>query len=352
MRIPRRPGSVARAVTRAALLAVLPALPVVSAAAQAPAAPAPATRVAATDAVPVREWKVPWEDSRPRDPIADGTGRVWFVGQAGNYVATLDPNTGKFRRYEIPAGTNPHNVVVGPDGNAWYAGNRNGHIGRIEPASGKVTRFPMPDTSVRDLWFTAQFGNVVGRLTPRTGQVRLVKIPTAQARPYGLVMDAKGRPWFDLFGTNQIGTIAPQSMRLRTYALPSDRARPRRIAVTSDNAVWYVDYARGFLGRLDPASGAVKEWPNPGGGASLPYAMTVDDRDRLWFVETGKQPNRLVGFDPRTEQFFGETPIESGGGTVRHMTFDRRSGQVWFGTDVGTIGRASVGSGAKRPISE
>jgi hypothetical protein len=29
------------------------------------------------------------------------------------------------------------------------------------------------------------------------------------------------------------------------------------------------------------------------------------------------------------------------------MTFDRASGQIWFGTDLGTIGRAVVGSKAK-----
>ncbi|MDF1504713.1 hypothetical protein [Roseisolibacter sp. H3M3-2] len=335
-------------------LAVL--LPVAAGAQATPAAGAPA------DAVPMREWKVPWEDSRPRDPMVDGQGRVWFVGQAGNYVAYLDPTSGQFKRYEIDPGTNPHNVVVGPDGNAWYAGNRNGMIGKLEPGSGRITRFPMPDSTVKDphtmtfapngdLWFTAQFGNAVGRLTPSTGKIQLVKSPTGQSRPYGLVLDSKGKPWFDLFGTNAIATVDPASMRLRSFPLPDARARPRRIAVTSDDMVWYVDYSRGFLGRLDPRSGDVKEWPNPGGAASLPYAMTVDDRDRLWFVETGKQPNRLVGFDPRTEKFFGETPIQSGGGTVRHMTFDRRSGQIWFGTDVGTIGRATVG-GQRRPVSE
>jgi virginiamycin B lyase len=138
-------------------------------------------------------------------------------------------------------------------------------------------------------------------------------------------------------------------MRLREYALPNERARPRRIALTSDDRVWYVDYTRGFLGRLDPASGTVKEWANPGGAVSLPYAMTVDDQDRLWFVETGKQPNRFVGFDPRRESFFGITEIGSGGGTVRHMTFDKGSGVIWFGTDVGTIGRATV---SRRPVSE
>jgi virginiamycin B lyase len=45
------------------------------------------------------------------------------------------------------------------------------------------------------------------------------------------------------------------------------------------------------------------------------------------------------------------TEIGSGGGTVRHMTFDRASGQIWFGTDNGTIGRATVGTRA-RPIGE
>ncbi|MGZ8458752.1 MAG: Vgb family protein, partial [Gemmatirosa sp.] len=184
-----------------------------------------------------------------------------------------------------------------------------------------------------------------------TGKIQLVKVATARSRPYGLVMDSKGRPWFDLFGTNAIATIDPGSMRLRSFPLPHEKARPRRIAVTSDDMVWYVDYTRGFLGRLDPRSGEVKEWPNPGGAASLPYAMTVDDRDRLWFVETGKQPNRLIGFDPKGERFFGHTVIESGGGTVRHMTFDKRTGQIWFGTDVGTIGRATVG-GTRRPVTE
>jgi virginiamycin B lyase len=180
--------------------------------------------------------------------------------------------------------------------------------------------------------------------------VRLVRIPTAQARPYGLVLDSRGHPWFDLFGTNALGTIDPATMRLRTFALPHERARPRRIAVTSDDMVWYVDYTRGFLGRLDPRTGRVEEWANPGGAASLPYAMTVDDRDRLWYVETGVRPNRLVGFDPRTARVFSVTPIASGGGTVRHMTFDRATGAIWFGTDVGTIGRASVGT-SRRPIS-
>ena len=40
------------------------------------------------------EWTVPWPESRPRDPAVAPDGRVWFVGQAGNYVAVLDPVKG------------------------------------------------------------------------------------------------------------------------------------------------------------------------------------------------------------------------------------------------------------------
>lgn len=306
-----------------------------------------------TAQVPIKEWPVPYPDSRPRDPFVDGKNRVWFVGQKGNYIAYLEPASGKFRRYELEPGTLPHNLIVDRAGMVWYAGNGNAHIGKLDPATGKITKFPMPNPEARDphtltfdgkgdIWFTVQNGNFVGRLGTTTGKVDLIEVPSPDARPYGIQVDSKGRPWFNEFGSDKLATIDPATLKLREYKLPNDRSRSRRLAITSDNRVWYVDYSRGYLGRLDPASGKFNEWGLPGGGSSLPYAMAVDASDRLWMVETGTQPNRLVGFDPATEKFFGVTPIPSGAGTVRHMVFDQRSGQIWFGTDANTIGRAGV----------
>ena len=303
--------------------------------------------------VPIKEWPVPYPDSRPRDPYVDGQQRVWFVGQVGNYVAYLEPQSGKFRRYALEDGALPHNLIVDTNGMVWYAGNGNGHIGKLDPASGKITRYPMPNPEARDphtlvfdqkgdIWFTVQNSNFVGRLGTGTGKVELIEVPTPNARPYGIVVDSKGRPWFNEFGSDKLATVDPATLKIREYTLPDERARGRRIAVTSDDRIWYVDYSRGYLTRFDPGAGKFKEWPLPGGQGSLPYAMAVDDKDRLWMVESGSQPNRLVGFDPATEKFFGLTPIPSGGGTVRHMVFDKRTGQIWFGTDAGTIGRAQV----------
>ena len=311
-------------------------------------------RGAAIAPVEITEWTVPWEKSRPRDPFVDAQNRVWFVGQEGNYIARLDPSTGKFTRYEIESGTHPHNLIVDAKGVVWYAGNRNARIGRLDPKTGAIRTYAMPNAAAKDphtlvfdkngdLWFTVQFGNFAGRLTTSTGKVELVEMPTKAARPYGIAIDSKNRPWFNEFGTNKIATIDPATMKLKEYALPDERARGRRIAITSDDKIWYVDYTRGYLGMLDPCTGKIQEWANPAGAMSLPYAMTVDDRDRLWFVETGVQPNRLVGFDSKTSEFFSVTPIaKSGGLTVRHMSFHAPTRTLWFGTDANTIARARV----------
>ncbi|HYU30182.1 MAG TPA: hypothetical protein VEK83_14205 [Gemmatimonadales bacterium] len=299
----------------------------------------------------IKEWPVPWADTRPRDPYVDPTtGRIWFCGQAGNYLAYFVPATGEFKRYDLPSGSGPHNLIVDKSGFVWYSGNLAGYIGRLDPKDGSIKRFPMPDPMVRDphtlvfdkngdIWFSAQGGNAVGKLTVSTGVVRLLMVPTPNARPYGIKLDSKGHPWIVLFGTNKIATVDPATMQLREITLPRAEARPRRMEITSDDKIWYGDYAGGFLGRYDPESGKVDEWQLPGGADARPYAMVRDDEDRVWVVETSR-PNRFVSFDSRTLRFSEETPVPSGGGVVRHMYFDAATKSIWFGTDANTLGQA------------
>jgi virginiamycin B lyase len=96
----------------------------------------------------------------------------------------------------------------------------------------------------------------------------------------------------------------------------------------------------------------MEEFPLPGGQSSLPYGMTTDDRDVVWVAQTGG-PNAqatLVAFDPRARRFVAEIPVgRRGNNTIRHMTFDRASRQIWFGTDQGTIGKISVPAPALVP---
>lgn len=314
---------------------------------------APLTAQGGPQQPPIDEWTVPWDRTQPRDPYMDAHGKVWFVGQVGDYIGVLDPATGQFRKYDLEPGAGPHNLIVAPDGMVWYSGNVTGYIGRLDPATGSITRYPMPDPAIRDphtlvfnrqgdIWFTAQAGNVVGKLTVATGQIRLVPVPTPNARPYGIRLDQQDRPWIVLFGTNKLATVDPATFALTEYVLPRPEARPRRMAITSDGAVWYGDYAAGFLGRFDSRTGQFQEWPLPGGSRSRPYALMNDDQDRIWMVETGSQPNMFVGFDSRSRQWLPARPVPGGGGTVRHMMFDAARQVFWFGTDNNTIGRAAI----------
>ncbi len=304
-------------------------------------------------ALDIREWEVPWENTRPRDPFAVSDSEVWFVGQGGHYAAMLNPQTGEFERVDLPEGAGPHNQIVDKDGAVWYAGNLVGHIGRIDPVTREIEQIPMPDPAVRDphtlifddagdIWFTAQFSNYIGKLTLATREVQLIPVPTERARPYGIKIAPDGSIWVVLFGTSKLAKVDPATMELTEIDLPRETARPRRVEITDDGRIWYGDYADGLLGAYDPASGTFEEWPLPSGAESRPYGTAMDGEGNIWLVETGVQPNRFVGFDPDNERFFAIGEVPSGGRTLRHMHYHEATNTIWFGADTNTVGRLAL----------
>lgn len=301
--------------------------------------------------VEIREWKIP-AGGRSRDPFAFSKDAVWFVGQAGDYLGRLNPETGDILIRDLKDEPGPHNLIVGANGIVWYSGNHSGYIGRYDPKADRIEKIKLPDAAddphtlvfdrdQKNIWFTAQNANLVGRLSVADRKVDIIPSPAASSRPYGIIVAPDGAPWIALFGANRIIAIDPADLKAKSYTLP-EGARPRRIDASDDGAIWYTDYRRGYLGRIEPKSGALKEWRMPSGDDARPYGMAVDAENRIWFVETGVSPNRFVGFEPESEQFFSITPIPSGAGSVRHMHYQKETGQVWFGTDEDTIGRAQV----------
>ncbi|WP_323762743.1 lyase [Maricaulis sp.] len=304
------------------------------------------------NAVDIQEWDVPWE-GRPRDPDTLNGETVWFVGQANSYIGRLDVATGEMTRTDLREGAGPHNLIVHPDGRIWYAGNRDAHIGIYDPASETFDYVETPPDTVADphtqifdgngnIWFTSQRSNSVSRLNMETRELATVMVPTPGARAYGIKQAPDGTVWVALFGTHKLASVDPETMVLTEHDLPRDTARPRRLGITSDGRIWYGDFADGYLGVLDPSDGSITEWAMPSGANARPYALAVDGRDRVWFVETGVDPNWFVGFDPAAEAFVSITGIPSGGGVVRHMSYLPATGEIWFGSDMGTIGRAQV----------
>ncbi len=216
--------------------------------------------------VHIKEWDVPTKDSFPHDPAIAPDGSLWYTGMYSNTLGRLDPKTGLIKEYRLKTpGSGPHGLVADPKGNIWFTANHKGYIGKLDPRTGDVKEFPMPDPGARDphtpifdakgnLWFTVQASNFVGRLAPETGVIRLKPSPTPGSRPYGMVINTKGIPFFSEFGTNRLASIHPETLDITEYLLP-EGSRPRRLAVTPDDAVYYTDYARGYLGRLNPKDG-------------------------------------------------------------------------------------------------
>lgn len=298
----------------------------------------------------ISEWKVPWEDTRPRDPWVDQHKNVWFVGQRDDYVGVFNRETENFERIELPEGAGPHTVIVNEQG-AWYAGNRDAHIGRIDPETRTLVRLDLPGEGLRDvhtmdfnsqgqIWFTAQHANQIGLYDPNNEHFTLFDVPAEGSRPYGLVVNENDQPWVVLFGTNALATI--ENDEAKVIRLPRETALPRRMAITSDQSIWYVDYADGYLGRYNPNTNEFQEWRTPSKEKSLPYGMVRDREDRLWFVETGVTPNLFYGFDPEEQDFIGPFPVPSGGDVVRHMYYDEERNEIWFGTDTNFLGRARI----------
>jgi virginiamycin B lyase len=304
--------------------------------------------------VSVDEWDVPFDESRSRDPYVAPDGTIFFAGQRDHYIGYFNPETEEFGYHELEDGTGPHTVVVADNGTVWYAGNRARHIGKMDPESGKITKYEMEDEHAADphtfafdndgnIWFTAQGGNGVGHFNVSTGETRVIPVPTDRARPYGIRMDPDNvNPWIALFGTNKIATVDPETMELTEIELPRESTRPRRLDVTSDGKVWYGDYASGYIGRYDPENGSFEEWEMPDGEASRPYAVLKDDRDRVWFSASGLDPNKLIAFDTRSEEFVVSREIETASGSIRHMDYDEETRSLWFGTDTGHLVRVVI----------
>ena len=306
--------------------------------------------------VKIEQWMTPSNPPYPHDPAVAPDGSVWYTGQRANVIGRFDPTTQQFKEYTLPTpNSGPHGLQADKDGNIWYSGNAAGLIGKVDPKTGKITEYKMPNPKARDphtlaflhdgrIFFTVQAGNFIGVLDPKAadGAIKLIEAPTPNSRPYGVRLDSKGTPFFDLFNSNKIGMIDPKTLVVREFDLPDPKARPRRIAIGKDDTVWYGDYARGYLGHLDPKTGKVEEFKSPGGEDARPYAIDVTADGAVWYVETGDEAkNILVRFNPETKKFL-TWPIPGGGGTVRNMEIDK-NGDLWLAeSGVGKISRVKV----------
>jgi len=295
--------------------------------------------------IEIEEWLVPTLGQRSRDPVEGLDGAIWWTGMWASLVGRLDPLTGAFREYPLPASARPHSIVPDDEGAIWYLGNSNGTVGKLNPLTGEIREYETgladPHTGVFHpngyFYFTAQHTGAVARLDVVTGEILTVN---TCPRPYGIKVGPDGYLYVAFNGENAIGQVDPETLEVNYFAIPHEDSRIRRLDIASDGSIWYVNSSRGKIGHLDPKTGAVREWDSPSGPKSHPYAIAVID-DVVWYNESGQRPDALVRFDPETEAF-QSWAIPSGIGIIRHVWVTRDKDLLIHQSSSNRIGRVKV----------
>lgn len=289
-----------------------------------------------------REWPVP-TPAFARDPAVAPDGSIFIAVMNGNRVARFDPETERFREWEMPPGHRPHGLLVDARGIVWTTGNGNGTIGRLDPASNEIREYKTPSggggphtvvisNDGRTLWFTLQSGNRIGRLDTANG--RIVEYRTSGG-PYGITLDQRGQVWFCRMSDDKLGILDPMSGAMTELALPAG-SRPRRMATAPDGSLWVTLFGSGKLAQVDPADRRVlREVALPAGHNGGTYAVTVDARGMVWTNEIST--DTVVRLDPASGDL-QRVKLPTANAGIRKMVVDA-SGRLWYmGSHNGRLG--------------
>jgi streptogramin lyase len=148
-------------------------------------------------------------------------------------IATAAPLSQR-KLLELPIGSGPQGIAIGPEGNAWVAMSTADAIDRIDPNGGR-TRFALPSGS----------------------------------EPFDLTYGPDGAFWILESGLGKIGRMTTAGLLTGEYAVPSGFTGQVGITVGPDKNIWFTDSDKGAIGRLipdPPISGGPPPSPPPASG--------------------------------------------------------------------------------------
>jgi len=287
------------------------------------------------EAQAVRSWPLA---TRQRTGIHDVApapdGGVWFSAQRSGHLGWFDPASGKVELVALGGGSSPHGVIQGPDKAAWLTDGGQNAIVRVGWPDRAVRAFPLPagtryanlNTATfdgdGDLWFTGQSG-FVGKVATRTGTVTVKESPRGTG-PYGICTTPKGDVWWCSLAGSFIARIDRRTGDSHVVEPPTPRQGARRVWSDSQGRIWVSEWLSGNLSVHDPAKATWRTWKVPGNDAK-PYAVYVDERDKVWLSDFGS--NAIFSFDAGSEKFT-RIALPNEGAAVRQIL--GRAGEVWL----------------------
>jgi virginiamycin B lyase len=267
--------------------------------------------LSAAQAAPVgklTQFKVPTDNSQPRDITVGSDGNLWFT--EGNEVFTPGPDpdgggtfhrnvgritpTGNIDEFRIEDGIGPtqcfcllNDIVQGP-GDVLYFTTNNPGLGRIT-TRGEILPFVAPDNSAAngsgiaahgdDIWYADFNNDSLWRYDTTLASFTQFNVP----EPSDVAVDEAGIVWFAATSDQAIGRLDPETGNVTLTQ--TDTLVPRGITVAADGDVWFsARFVPQGVGELDPDTNDVREFPltdNPG-----PQDIAASPDGSVWFTQT------------------------------------------------------------------
>jgi virginiamycin B lyase len=236
-------------------------------------------------------------------------GNVWIARSFQGGVARFDPKTEKVTTWSEPKEyRNIHSRVSylapTPQGKVWFTDTFNRTLNLLDPATGTVSGWPgfpdwkwswendtgsgshgkkadghFPYSMGSDSrgwgYFTDEAGGNIGEIDPE-GHVKLYPVPTDNAGPRLMHIDAEDRIWFGEDHAAKIGMFDIKTKQFKEWQDPFELNDDYDAVPDKAGYVWTGGMVTDFVTRLDPMSGEMTQFLLPQLDANL-RALDVDN---------------------------------------------------------------------------
>ena len=193
----------------------------------------PATRA-------VRTWPLPsnWAGANLASAVFDREGRLWFTGESG-WIGRLDPSSSAWRVWPAPRGNGPYGIAATPTGGIWFVSSAGNYLASIDTETGRIEiAQPPPELqgarrvasdSTGRLWVSFSSSGHLGMYDPARRGWQAWRVPGGRPQANAVWVDERDIVWLSDGATNAILRFEP-STALFTPIPSEGAARERRPA--------------------------------------------------------------------------------------------------------------------------
>lgn len=296
--------------------------------------------------ITITEYLIPIQMSNPHDITLAENGNLWITGFLNDLVWEMDPDTGKFKSYELD--TNPSVIEevraldFDDNGRLWLVKGRTENIALLDPKTGDYSEFSVPmyahsikKDSDNNFWVNDYFGKAgrVARIDKDDQSITLYNFPPdpdsdkmGLPLTYGLIVDSKDIVWATQLAANKLVKVNPATGESKMFDMPVAASSPRRLTIDKQDQLWIPEYSTGHLTHFNPETEQFTRYAVAPDSAGLYSAKYNSVTNTVWM--TAAMEDALYCFFLDTKKVL-RIPLPTQPAFGRHLAIDPDNGDVW-----------------------